>query len=61
MCVSLFCAYQLCFADSNDEAFQNAEYIKEENIQKESDIVKTDSIEQKNDTINQQVDNIENE
>ncbi len=61
LCVSLFCAYQLCFVNSNDEAFQNAEYIKQENIQKESDIVKTDSIEQKNDTINQQVDNIENE
>lgn len=61
LCVSLFCAYQLCFTDSNDEAFQNMEYIKEENIPIESDIIKTDSIEQKNDTINQQVENTENE
>lgn len=59
LCVSLFCAYQLYFTNTNDEASQNTEYIKEENIQIESDIEKTDSIEQKNDTINQQLDNIE--
>lgn len=55
LCVSIFCAYQLCSANSKDEASQNTEYIKKETIQIESDIIKTDSIEQKNDTINQHV------
>lgn len=61
LCVSLFCAYQLCFANSNDEASPKTEYIKEEIVINESDIVEIDTIEQKIDTINQQLENAENE
>lgn len=61
LCVSLFCAYQLCFTKSSDVASPKTEYIKEVIELEESDITKKDSIEQMNDIINQQVENAENE
>ena len=57
LCVSLFCAYQLCFTKSNSESYPKTEYIKEEVVPVESNVIIEDSIEQKNDTINKQVEN----
>ena len=57
LCVSLFCAYQLCFTKSNSEPYPKTEYIKEEVVPVESNVIIEDSIEQKNDTINKQVEN----
>ena len=56
LCVTLLCAYQLCFTSSPNEASDKTDYIKEA-IVEESELTSEVSCLQENDNINNQEDN----